>query len=131
MQVPTGEFTMTEKRKRPPRDRLPAGAQVLADLDSQELSRQEQTIGEYWELVPHVEAILAALLHGLNDDDELVRLQAAKGLLLAFPSAETALSRLLSDIESNEPKVRLAAIERIITILANVLADLSGIKPEE
>jgi Protein of unknown function (DUF2384) len=131
MGVATGEFTMTEKRKPPSRDRLPPVAQILADLDSPEPSRREQVIRGCWEVVPHVGAILAALLRGLNDADEVVRLQAAKGLLLAFPGAETALSRQLSDIESNEPKVRLAAIERVITILTNFLGALSGIKPEE
>jgi Protein of unknown function (DUF2384) len=122
---------MTEKRKRPSRDRLSSMPQILSDLDSPEPSRRERAIGECWGLVPHVGAILAALLRGLNDDDELVRLQAVKGLLRAFPSQESSLSHLLSNIESNEPKVRLAAMERIIILLPNILAVLSGMKPDE
>src|SRR5262245_23282463 len=120
MGVAIGEFTMTKKRERPSRDRLPSVAQILADLESPEPSRREQDVG----------ALLAALLRGLNDADDLVRMRAAKGLLLAFPGAETALSRQLSDIESDEPKVRLAAIERIFTILTNFLGVLSGVKPD-
>ncbi len=123
---------MTEKRKRPSRERLSPSTQILADLESPEPSRREPAIGECWELAPHVGAVLAVLLRGLNDHDDLVRLQAAKGLLRAFPSAETTLSRLLCNIvETNEPKVRLAAIERIITMVPNVLAVLSGMKPDE
>lgn len=122
---------MTEKRRRPSRDHLRPVAQIFTDLDSPEPSRRQRAISECWNLAPHVGAILAALLRGLNDDDELVRLQAAKGLLRAFPSARTMLSRLVNNIESNEPKVRLAAIERIITILPNVLAALAGVRPDD
>ena len=103
---------MTEKRKRQSRDRLRPIPQILSDLHSPEPSRRERAIAECSGLVPHMGAILAALLRGLNDGDELVRLQAAKGLLSAFPSEE--LAELLSNIESDEPKVRLAAMERII-----------------
>jgi hypothetical protein len=131
MGVASGEFTMADKRKSPSRDRLPPVAQILADLDSPESSRREQVIGGCWEFVPHVGALLTALLRGLNDADEIVRLQAAKGLLLAFPRAQIALSSQLIDIESDDPRVRLAAIERIIRILANLLGILSGIEPDQ
>jgi hypothetical protein len=125
------EFPMTEKRKRSARDPLHLGTQILTDPASPEPSRREWTIDECWDLAPHVGAILATLLRGLNDDDEFVRLQAGKGILRAFPQAEILLSRQMSHIESTEPKVRLAAIERIFTILTKDLAALSGMKPDE
>jgi len=39
------------------------------------------------------------------------------------------LSELLSPVESEDPKVRLAAINRVIIILPQVLAALAGMKP--
>ncbi len=123
---------MTEKHKRPARDLLRSAAQILPNLGSTEPSRGEEAIGEFWEFLPHIERILSALLRGLNSGNEDVREQAAKGLLLAFPSTDAGFSRLLGDIvESGEPKVRLAAIERVIIILANDLAALSGMKPND
>jgi hypothetical protein len=122
---------MTSKSKPPARDRRRAVSEVLENLGSAETSGQERLIGEVWDLLPHVEPILAALLRGLNSDNEDVRYQTAKGILRAFPSAETRLTRHMREIESSEPKVRLAATERIIIILANALADLAGIKLDE
>ncbi len=71
--------------KQTPRNCPGPVAEILADLDSPEPSRRARVIDECWDFVPHVGAILAALLRGLNDDDEFVRLQAFKGLLHAFP----------------------------------------------
>jgi hypothetical protein len=98
---------------------------------SSEPARREEGIGACWDLLPHVEPILAALLRGLNSPDYDAREQAIKGLLLAFPNAGIQLSRVLMDIESDEPKVRLAAIREAITILANALAALAGMKSAE
>jgi hypothetical protein len=88
-----------------------------------------RAIGECGDLAPYVGAVLAALLRGLNDPDELVRLKAFQGVPRAFPGAEERLSELLSPVESEDPEVRLAAISRLVTILPQVLADLSGMTP--
>ncbi|MBV9123503.1 MAG: DUF2384 domain-containing protein [Planctomycetes bacterium] len=84
-------------------------------------------MGECWDFAPHAGAILTSLLHGLTDPEKLIRLSAIKGLMHAFPIAETPLSHLLDDILSDEPKVRLAAIEQIIKILPNILVSSSGL----
>jgi hypothetical protein len=81
-------------------------------------------------LAPYVGAVLAALLRGLNDPDEDVRFKAFQGLPLAFPSAEELLSHLLSPVASEDPKVRLAAISRVVRILPQVLAALPGVTPK-
>jgi hypothetical protein len=60
---------MTDKRKTPSRHRLPPVAKILSDLDSPEPSRRERVIGACWDFIPHVGAILTALLRGLNDAD--------------------------------------------------------------
>ena len=52
------------------------------------------------------------------------------GLPLAFPDAEEILIELLSPVESEDPKVRLAAISQVIIILPQVLAALSGMMPD-
>jgi Protein of unknown function (DUF2384) len=131
MRIATWEYTMAEKRKRISRDGLRPVAQTLVDLDSPDPSERERAMGECWDFAPHAGAILAALLRGLNDPDYGVRELAIRGLLRAFPTAETTFLPLLSDIESDEPKHRLAAIGRIIIILPTVLAALSGITPDE
>jgi hypothetical protein len=86
-------------------------------------------IEECGQFAPYVGAVLAALLRGLNDPDEVVRLKAFQGLPRAFPGAEEMLIKLLSPVESEDPKVRLAAISRVIIILPQVLAALSGMTP--
>jgi hypothetical protein len=126
MKGATWEFTMVEKRKPTSPARLRSVATILADLESPERSRRQRAIDEFRGFAPHVEVFLTVLLRGLNDPDELVRVQAGKALLRAFPSAEAPLSDLLPDIESDEPKVRLAAISRVLILLPNVLAALSG-----
>jgi Protein of unknown function (DUF2384) len=51
-------------------------------------------------------------------------------LLRAFPGAEEILvNPLMPVVESEDPEVRLAAISQVITILAQVLAALSGMTP--
>jgi hypothetical protein len=119
---------MPEKPKRTTRDRLRPVAKRLQDLDSSEPSKRERAIDECSDLAPYVGEVLAALLRGLNDPDEVVRLKASKGLLRAFPGAEEI--KLLSPVEIEDPKVRLAAVREVIIILAQVLADLSGMMPD-
>jgi Protein of unknown function (DUF2384) len=106
-------------------------AQVLKDLDSSEPSKRTRVIGECRDLAPCVGAVLAGVLRGLNDPDEVVRLKAFQGLLRAFPGAEEKLIQLLSPVESEDPRVRGAAIGQMITILPRVLAVLSGMMPRE
>jgi HEAT repeat protein len=127
------EFTMTEKPKRLSRDRLRTVEQIRNDLDSPEPSRRERAIGECGDFASHAGAILVALVRGLNDPDYGIRALAIKGLFRAFPvlEDEATISRLLSEIESNEPEVRLAAIDKLLIILPQVLAALSGRKPGE
>ena len=95
---------MSEKPKSTTRDHLRPTAQVLKDLDSSEPSKRERAIEECWDLAPYVGAVLAALLRGLNDPDEVVRLKAFKGLPRAFPSAEEILIKLLSPARERGPK---------------------------
>ena len=121
---------MPEKPKSTTRDRLRPVAQVLEDLDSPEPSKRVRAIAECGDLAPYVGAVLAALLRGLNDPDEHVRLKAFQGLPRAFPDAEERLIKLLSPVESDDPKVRLAAISQVIIILPQVLAALSGMTPD-
>jgi hypothetical protein len=125
----TGVNPMPEKPKRTTRDQLCSAAKVLKHLDCSEPSKRRRLIGECGDLAPYVGAVLAALVRGLNDPDELVRLTAFKGLLRAFPSAEEALTKLLSPVESEDPRVRLAAIGQVIIILPQVLAASSGMTP--
>ena len=121
---------MPEKPKSTTRDHLRPVAKVLKDLDSSEPSKRKRVIEECGDLAPYVGAVLAALLRGLNDPDEVVRLKAFQGLPCAFPGAEEMLIKLLSPVESEDPKVRLAAISQVITILPQVLAALSGMTPD-
>jgi len=122
---------MTKKRKPPSGAPLRPVEQIPAELESPEFSHREQAVSQFWDLAPQVEVLLATLLRGLNDPDELIRYEAVKLLLRAFPSAEAALSRLLTDdIASPDSKVRLAAIRRVFIILPNVLAALAGISLE-
>ncbi len=117
---------MTVKRMHPPDE------QILAHQASPEPSRLGQATGDFWHYIPHIEPTLVALLRGLNSpDDPEERVRAVQGLLFAFPSVDRALARALAEIESNELKVRLAAIGRTIIILANALAAFSGIQPDE
>jgi hypothetical protein len=67
----------------------------------------------------------------LNDPDEGVRWTALKGLARAFPEAENVLDELVNDVQSEDPKVRLAASRRIITILAAFLSASLGPMPAE
>jgi hypothetical protein len=123
---------MTEKRKRPSGSR-PSSAQLLKALESPKLATRERVIDQSRKSAPRAGQVLAALLRGLNDEDEAVRLEAAKGIMDAFPNAEGQFSHPLMNeiVESDEPKVRLAAIRSIIILLPNVLAALSGFKPDE
>lgn len=122
---------MTEKHKHPVEGRPRPVAQIREALDSPDHSSHQQAIDACWDLAPHVEPVLAALLRGLNDPDDLVRLHAFKGLMRAFPRVEDPISLLLGDIlDSKDPKVRLAAVGRVIILLANALADLAGVKPD-
>lgn len=105
--------------------------QILNDLGSSEHSRRVRAMGECGELAPHVGAVLTALLRGLNDDDEGIRLQAIKGLMRTFPDAEDTLARFGDAILSNEPKARLQAIRSIIIVLSNVLASWLGMKLDD
>jgi len=116
---------MTEKPKRPSEDHLGSVAQQLTAPGTPAPSNWELAFEDVWEDLPHVGAVLALLMRGLNSDDEPVRYRAFNGLLRAFPSAETPLSELAKGIQSDDTKVRLAAIERVIIILANHLPFLS------
>jgi hypothetical protein len=120
---------MPEKPKSTKRSRRRPVAQLLKDLDSSEPSMRERAIEECGELAPYVGAVLAALLRGLNDPDEVVRLKAFQGLLRTFPSAEERLIELLSPVESDDQKVRLAAISEVNIILPQLVAALSGMMP--
>jgi Protein of unknown function (DUF2384) len=121
---------MPEKPTSTTRDRLRTVAQVLKDLDSSDPSKRERAIDECGDLAPYVGVVLASLLRGLNDPDESVRRRAFEGLPRAFSGAEEMLTNLLSPVESEDPKVRLAAITQVIIILPQVLAALSGVTPD-
>jgi antitoxin Xre/MbcA/ParS-like protein len=121
---------MPEKPKSTTRDQVRRVAQVLKDVDSSDPLKRASAIAECGDLAPYLGAVLAALLRGLNDPDDIVRLKAFQGLPRAFPSAEKILIKLLSSVESEDPKVRLAAISQVITILPQVLAVLSGMTPD-
>jgi Protein of unknown function (DUF2384) len=121
---------MPEKPKSTTRDRLRSGAKALKDRDNSGPSKRARAIDECWDLAPHVGAVLAALLRGLNDPDGQVRRKAFNGLLRAFPGDEERLTELLRPVESKDPNVRLAAISRVIIILPQVLAALSGMTAE-
>ena len=54
---------------------------VLEDLCSSEPSKRKRAIEECEDMAPQVGAVLAASLRGLNDPDDLVRLEASQGLL--------------------------------------------------
>jgi hypothetical protein len=125
------EFIMAEMPKRTSRDRPRSFKQILADLNSPEPSRRGRAIDDCSEFAPHAVVVLAALLRGFNDPDEDVRMKACRGLLHAFPGPERALSRLLTDSEDAGPEVRLAVTRRVLIILANDLAALSGVKLDE
>jgi hypothetical protein len=99
-------------------------------LENPESSRREHALGQLWEFAPVVEPFFTVFLRGLNDPDDDIRGQAVRGLLRAFPSAESPLSDLLADVQSEDAKVRLAAIRRVLIILPNVLAALAGIQLE-
>jgi Protein of unknown function (DUF2384) len=126
----TGVIPMAEKPKRTTQDRLRLVAKRLQDLDNSEPSKRRRVIEECGDLAPYVGAVLAALLRGLDDPDEDVRLKASQGLPRAFPRAEERLIELLGPVESEDPKVRLATISQVIILLPQVLADLSGVTPD-
>jgi hypothetical protein len=121
---------MPEKPKSTTQDHLRAMAQVVEDLNSLEPSKRQRVIDECGGLAPFVGAVLVALLRGLNDPDEVVRLKAFQGLPRVFPGAAEMLTNLLSPVESEDPKVRLAAITQVIIILPQVLAAFSGMTPD-
>lgn len=116
---------MPEKKNRSRAPRRPI-ARVVEDLESSEPSDRLRAIEEVGDRAPNIGAILVALLRGLNDPDENVRYRSFGGLLRAFPEDGEKLSRLLSNVESPDPKVRLASIRQVVTILPRVLADRSG-----
>ena len=105
--------------------------QVLKSLDSEKPSNRLLAIEKCGRLTPNVGSVLAALLRLLNDPDELLRLKAIEALTQAFPEAEEKLTEVLSPLESDDPKVRLAATSQVIIILAQRLAALSGVGPFE
>ena len=91
---------MPEKPKSTTRHDLRQAARVVQDLDSSEPSKRMRAIEECGDLAPYVGAVLAALLRGLNDPDEVVRLKAFQGLPRAFPGADETLIKLLRPVES-------------------------------
>ena len=76
----TGVDPMPEKKRR---TRSPSRrvTRVLEDLCSSEPSKRKRAIEGCADMAPQVGAVLAALLRGLNDPDDLVRLEASHGLL--------------------------------------------------
>jgi hypothetical protein len=119
---------MPEKKSTRRSPRRPV-TRILEDLDSSELSKRKWAIKGCADLAPQVRAVLVALLRGLNDPEDLVRLEASQGLLRAFPGAEERLSEVLSELGSDDAKVRVAAIARVVTSLPQVLMASSGMTP--
>ena len=107
---------MPEKPKKTTRNHLRPLTQIREDLDSSDLRSEHGPLRNAgtW---PRLSGPFWPRCSRTQRPRGIYSAESIQLLPLAFPGAEEMLTELLSPVESEDPKVRLAAISRVITIL--------------